>query len=128
MPRSRDEAALQLLPALSLRDGEELWCSFFANRTVSAWRAVGGALLLTDQRFYFMPTRPELVFGARPWELPRLAVQRVEVAPRVWWGLWNGGLRRRLRLCAGTREHLFVVDSAPRRASELRGLLGLVEG
>jgi hypothetical protein len=81
-----------------------------ANRTQSTFRAVGGKLVLVDDRLEFRAHRFDRALAGKAWSVPLAAIRSVGKAPR---GLnpFNGALRERLRVEAedGAVE-LFVVN------------------
>jgi hypothetical protein len=91
-----------------LRSGEQVILKRAANRTVGSL-AVGGRLFLTTERLVFVPHAFERLLGrSSAWiELP--AIAEVGAEPRTG-GLFDGGLRSRLRVARDTGEkELFVV-------------------
>jgi hypothetical protein len=72
----------------------------------------------------FRPRLLDRLWGAYDVSLPRAAVAAVEVVPRTW-GLFDGGLRRRLavQLVDGA-VHLFVVNGVSEFVTKLRSELG----
>ena len=98
------------VPAAELDDGEsEIW-SVLANHSVSAWRAVGGKLVATQSRLVFTPNRIDRALKGRVWAVPLDSIKAVDRKGPTG-GLFNGGLRSRMRIVTndGT-EHLFVVN------------------
>jgi hypothetical protein len=99
-----DDEAARLVP------GEREVVRTLANQTVSAWRAIGGELVVTDRRVMFRPNRVDAALGGRVWVVPLAEVvdvgkKRPNLAP------FSGGLRSRLRLrTRDGAEHLFVVN------------------
>jgi hypothetical protein len=81
-----------------------------ANRTQNTFRAVGGKLVLEDDRLEFHPHGFDRALAGKGWSVPLAAIRSVGKAPR---GLnpFNGALRERLRVEAedGSVE-LFVVN------------------
>ena len=79
--------------------------SYGANH-VRGWRAVGGQLEFTRTRVRFTPHRAD---PGREWSAELRDIQAVGKSPRTY-GLFNGGLRARLRLTlADGSSELFVV-------------------
>lgn len=68
-----------------------------ANRTQSALRAVGGKLVLTDDRLEFRPHGFDQALFGRGWSAPLPRIRSVGIEPR---GLnpFSGALRKRLRV------------------------------
>jgi hypothetical protein len=81
-----------------------------ANRTQSAFRAVGGRLVLEDDRLEFRPHGFDRALAGKGWSVPLARIRSVDKKPR---GMnpFNGALRERLRVEAedGSVE-LFVVS------------------
>ncbi len=99
-----DDEAARLAP------GEREIVRTLANQTVSAWRAIGGELVVTDRRVMFRPNRVDRALGGRVWVVPLAELVDVAKKPPNF-APFSGGLRSRLRL--RTRDgvdHLFVVN------------------
>jgi hypothetical protein len=106
---------------VSLHPDETMIQSWRANRS-QGQRAVGGHLHLTTRRLLFVPHVVDSVTGGHRWEVPLSGVSAVDVAPRGWHP-FDGSLRRRLRIGAGsTVEHFVVpkVDGVAGRVEEAR--------
>lgn len=84
--------------------------SWRANRTQSTFRAVGGELVLEDDRLEFQPHGFDRALAGKGWSVPLTGIRAVGTEPR---GMnpFNGALRARLRVEAedGSVE-LFVVN------------------
>jgi hypothetical protein len=108
------------MPKPELKAGERKIASYRANR-VQGNRAVGGALLLTDERVAFYPHWFDRTTGGRPWEVPLDAVSQVGVAPRGSdpAGRNQGSARRRLRITCGDIAESFVVNKVEEIASAI---------
>jgi hypothetical protein len=110
------------VPREELGDETEQW-SVRANHSVSAWRAVGGRLVATDERLVFYPNRVDRKLAGRVWSVPFKSVTSVGKKPPTG-GLFNGGLRSRLRLVTDDGvEHLFVVNGLGRIIEQTDALL-----
>lgn len=109
---SRRDASLggPFVRPVPLRDGEQVIEEFVANYSQTAFRAVGGKLIVTDQRIVFTPHHIDAATAGRTISLPLDQISSVGVQERGG-SVLAGGLRRRLRLHtrAGTTE-LFVVN------------------
>ena len=81
-----------------------------ANRTQSAFRAVGGHLVLEDDRLEFRPHGFDRALSGKGWSAPLTEIRSVGTEPR---GLnpFSGAMRERLRIEVedGSVE-LFVVN------------------
>jgi hypothetical protein len=103
-------------------DEEEIE-SHRANRTQAWWRAVGGQLMLTNQRLIFSPHKFDGATGGNQWECPLDAISGVATAARGFNPL-NGSLRPRLQVdSSGTSERFVVtnVDSVIAAIETARG-------
>jgi hypothetical protein len=81
-----------------------------ANRTVSPFRAVGGKLVLLDDRLEFAPHRFDRALAGKEWSVPLTGIRSVGEEPR---GMnpFNGAMRTRLRIEADDESvELFVVN------------------
>jgi hypothetical protein len=111
-------SSLHGVPTPSLRPDEREIGSFRANMTQGRL-AVGGRLVLTNQRVVFSPRT--LVKGPEgdPWECEHNAITDVGLAER---GLnpFDGSLRRRLRIEHHGTVDLFVVSKAKSVAAAIR--------
>lgn len=99
---------------VELAPEEQLVWKRLANRQQGAYRAVGGRLLLTNQRLIFMPHKFDSATWGKPWSQDLARITKVAIEPRHY-GVPlvtpNVGLRRRLRI----EEHdgtvnLFVIN------------------
>ncbi len=106
-----------------LQDGEHVAWSVPANRTQGG-RAVGGKLLLTEQRLIFTPNRVEVLTHGRRWECKRAVVESVGTLDRTG-GPFDGGLVRRVRIDHDGSVDLFVVPRPEEVAVQLRALLAV---
>ena len=110
------------IPDEPLEEGETEIFSVLANHSLSAWRAVGGKLIATDQRLLFRPNVFDQLLGGRIWSVPIGSIVLVG-RKRPTGGLFNGGLRTRLRIDTDDgRTHLFVVVGLRRVIQELTQL------
>lgn len=90
---------------------------------VAGMRAVGGMLALTDKRLVFEPNGVDKATGGKSWEAHVSQLAGAEVAGRDFTGLFNGGIRKRLRLkFSGGSEELFVIGDVEQVANELDAL------
>jgi hypothetical protein len=97
-----------LVPKPVLKPNEIEIEIFRANRSQGG-RAVGGHLLLTDQRLVFYAHKVDSSTGGKNWECPLKSISGVRMSAR---GLnpLNGSMRRRLQIdCAGATT-FFVVN------------------
>jgi hypothetical protein len=81
-----------------------------ANRTQSAFRAVGGHLVLEDDRLEFRPHGFDRALAGKEWSVPLTAIRSVGTEPR---GLnpFSGAMRERLRIeTEDGGVELFVVN------------------
>lgn len=78
--------------------------TYRANRTQSSHRAVGGHLLLTDQRLLFYPHGFDIATGGKSWECTLASISNVGMSDRGR-NPFDGSLRRRLQVeCEGATE------------------------
>ncbi|HTE49654.1 MAG TPA: hypothetical protein VK698_02190 [Kofleriaceae bacterium] len=111
------------VPEESSPSGEVERLTALANFSVSAWRAVGGRLIATDRTLLFRPTRLERKLGQRVWRAPLSSIRAVGKKPPTG-GLFNGGLRTRLRVVTQDDvEHLFVVNKLDALVTQLDALV-----
>lgn len=92
----------------TLQTGEEVQLRYRANRFVR-WRAIGGLLLITNQRVLFQPHRFDEWFKATQWSCPAREVTGVEVVKRSLSfnpQRWRDGLM--LSLVSGHEERFLV--------------------
>ena len=90
-----------------------------ANRT-QGWRAVGGHLLLTNQRLCFCPHGFDRATGSKSWECELTTMSSVSMAA-CGRQPFNGPSRPRLEVdCAGVSE-FFVVKNVPAVAAAVAG-------
>ncbi len=97
-----------------------------ANRTQSAFRAVGGRLVLEGDRLEFRPHGVDRALSGKGWSTPLSAIRSVGTEPR---GLnpFSGALRERLRIEVddGTVE-LFVVNKLGEVRERIEGAVTAV--
>jgi len=110
------------IPRLNLRPGESVLWEAWANH-VRRGIAVGGNLVVTDQRLLFQPNRLDRATGRKLWECPRAAIIGMDRLPRRPLALLGGGLRQRLAIDTTDGPEIFVVNNPDRQTTELRGLL-----
>ncbi|WP_194820343.1 hypothetical protein [Nocardia sp. XZ_19_385] len=102
-----------------LADSETVTWKHFANHSQSRNRAIGGRLYLTQTRLLFEPNQLDGATGGRSWHAPLGAIRAVG-AQEADGSLFNGGLRRRLRLeLSDGSVELFVVN----KLDEVLGIL-----
>jgi hypothetical protein len=68
-----------------------------ANRTLSAFRAAGGKLVLQQDRLQFQPHRFDRVLAGKEWAVPLTEIRSVGEEPRGWNPV-NGAMRTRPRI------------------------------
>jgi hypothetical protein len=84
--------------------------TYRANR-MQGGRAVGGHLLLTDQRVVFYPHKLDSSTGGKNWECPLKSISEVRMSARGF-NPFNGSMRRRLQIDRTGATTLFVVNRA----------------
>jgi len=116
---------------LPLNEGERVLYSTRANRTAGR-RAIGGRLVVTNQRIAFVPNRVEQHISAESgllegsWVTDHDNVDDVRVSPRqikvstIFSGEWRTGVWVELRSGAGQR---FLVPRATQAIAEIRDAL-----
>jgi hypothetical protein len=93
--------------------------SYGANRALG-WRTVGGQLEFTRSRVRFTPHRAN---PGQVWATELRTVRAVEKSPRTY-GIFNGGLRERLRLTmADGSSEIFVVLKLDQVIAEVEPLV-----
>jgi hypothetical protein len=103
-----------------LEAGESLIWSRRANHTQGPARAVGGRLFLTDRRIVFVPHAFDRDLWGRAWSCPLSEIAEVGEEPRTW-GLFDGGMRRRLRVTPNRGDKaLFVVNKLRDAVQQIR--------
>jgi hypothetical protein len=102
--------------------------SWRANRTQSMFRAVGGKLVLEEDRLEFLPHGFDKALAGKGWSVPLTAIRSVGTEPR---GMnpFNGALRMRLRVEAedGSVE-LFVVNELDDVRQQIEGAVVAARG
>lgn len=116
-----------LLERIDLRPGEEIRQSWMANRSVG-WRAVGGKLFLTTERFIFLRHFLERLIPVQdqPWSREREDFVGAEVFGAEAWPVrpLSGALRSRLCLVfVDESVELFVVWRPARAVAGINELL-----
>ena len=102
----------------ALKSDEHEIETYRANRSQGS-RAVGGHLLLTDQRVLFYPHKLDSSTGGNNWECDLASITSVGVSER-WSNPFNGSMRRRLKVdCDGVTDY-FVVNGADKIAEAIR--------
>ncbi|HZC13115.1 MAG TPA: hypothetical protein VE270_03755 [Thermoleophilaceae bacterium] len=95
-----------------------------ANRVTSAWRAVGGRLIVDGRKLRFEPHGFDRALAADDWSVDLGEIDRVEVAPRRPLShVFGAGFRRQLCVEAGEEKTFFVVNRAEDVVSELQAML-----
>lgn len=110
------------MPKPTLNPGEREIAAYRANWSQD-YRALGGHLLLTDQRVVFYPTRLDAAIGGDTWECNLRAITDVGLTERGA-NPFNGSLRRRLRIESGGAVELFVVNKAASIVTAIRTAAG----
>lgn len=116
----RDEDILFNNPILNAEEVVAL--AYPANHTQNGWRAVGGKLFITNERFLFAPHKIDDNLGGESVEIELSDIESFFVKEREFKlkELLSGGLVERLGLCTKDgQEHLFVVESASSRKAEI---------
>ncbi len=90
-----------------MRSGEHVVSRFPANRTQGS-RAIGGHLILTNQRLLFRPHKLDSATGGDSWECPLHSISNTAIAPRGR-NPFDGSLRRRLTVTTGGDVNYFIV-------------------
>ena len=106
----------------ALRPDEHEIETYRANRSQGS-RAVGGHLLLTNQRLLFSPHRFDSATGGDNWECDLASITGVGLAARGR-NPFDGSLRRRLKVECGGATDYFVVSKAESIASAIRTAAG----
>ena len=103
--RTRQSARV---PKPVLKPNEREIETYRANRTQGA-RAVGGHLLLTDQRLLFYPHKLDSSTGGKNWECPLKSISDLRMSARGF-NPFNGSMRRRLQIDRAGATTFFVVS------------------
>jgi hypothetical protein len=106
------------VPKPSLRPDEREIATYRANRSQGS-RAVGGHLLLTDQRVLFYPHKLDSSTGGKAWECHLGAITNVGLSERGF-NPFDGSMRRRLKIESGGTANFFVVNKAESIAAAIR--------
>jgi hypothetical protein len=110
------------VPKPVLKPGEREIETYRASRSQGS-RAVGGHLLLTNQRVLFYPHKLDALTGGKSWECDLASISHVRVAEQDY-KPFDGSMRRRLQIeCADTAEH-FVVN----KVETVVGAIGVAVG
>lgn len=96
---------------------------FFANRTQSAGRAVGGRLTVTDRALHFTPHRFDQLFNGESVVLRCTDIVEIGIAARDVGHAFGGGLRLRLQITLTKGEELFVANKLDERVPMLQAWL-----
>lgn len=114
---------MRRVPKPALTPSEREIATYRANRTQSSHRAVGGHLLLTDQRLLFYPHGFDSATGGKSWECTLASISNVGMSDRGR-NPFDGSLRRRLQVeCEGATEH-FVVNKGDGIVAAIRRAAG----
>jgi hypothetical protein len=106
------------VPKPSLRPDEREIATYRANRSQGS-RAVGGHLLLTDQRVLFYPHKLDSSTGGKGWECDLGAITNVSLSERGF-NPFDGSMRRRLKIERDGSADFFVVNKAESIATAIR--------
>jgi hypothetical protein len=110
------------VPKPELKPGEQEIETYRASRSQGS-RAVGGHLLLTNQRVVFYPHKLDAVTGGKSWECDLASIANLRVAEQAY-KPFDGSMRRRLEIeCAGTAEY-FVVSKVESVVSAIGAATG----
>ena len=112
-----------LIARPNLSAGEVIEFRFFANRTQSAKRAVGGRLTVTDRALHFTPHRVDQLFNGESVVLPCADIVEIGIAARDLEHTFGGGLRLRLQVSLINGEELFVANKLDERVPMLQAWL-----
>jgi hypothetical protein len=110
-----------MIADLELRPNEVVSRSIRANRSQGN-RAVGGKVHVTNQRVVFVPHAIDKNTGGQSWEVLPQEITAVDVAPRGK-NIFNGSIRRRLRITTQSSTEHFVIGNADEVAAEIALLL-----
>jgi hypothetical protein len=91
----------------TLRPDERELATYPANRS-QGFRALGGHLLLTDQRVVFYPHAVDRATGGKSWECELASISDVRMSARGF-NPFNGSLMPRLQIDANGATEYFVV-------------------
>lgn len=105
-----------------MHPNERELATYRANRTQGS-RAVGGHLLLTDQRLVFLPHRFDSATGGQVWECGLASISEVGMAARGFNPL-DGSFRRRLRITSDGVAEFFVVNKCARVVAAIEAAAG----
>ena len=108
---------------LVMKSGEHVVNRFWANKTQGT-RALGGHLILTNQRLLFKPNKLDSATGGQSWECQLQSISDTAIAPRVH-NPFDGSLRRRLAITAGGEVNYFVVWKVSKVISAISGATAL---
>jgi hypothetical protein len=106
------------VPKPALKSDEREIATYRANRSQGS-RAVGGHLLLTDQRVLFYPHKLDGRTGGQNWECDLAAITHVGLSERGR-NPFDGSMRRRLKIEHDDSVELFVVNKAESIATAIR--------
>src|SRR5262245_59639494 len=106
----------------AFRPNEHELATYPANRS-QGFRAVGGHLLLTDQRVVFYPHGLDSATGGKGWECELASVSIVCMTARGF-NPFNGSLRPRLQIDANGVSEYFVVNKGFAIVDEIKRAAG----
>jgi hypothetical protein len=110
------------VPKPVLNTDEHEIATYRSNRSQGN-RAVGGHLLLTDQRVLFYPHKLDSSTGGRNWECDLASITSVGLSERGR-NPFNGSMRRRLKIDSDGATEFFVVNKAESIAAAIRTATG----
>ena len=106
----------------ALRPNERELATYRANRS-QGLRAVGGHLLLTDQRVVFYPHGLDRATGGKGWECELSSLSIVCMSARGF-NPFNGSLRPRLQIDGNGVTEYFVVNNGFAIVDEIKRAAG----
>lgn len=106
----------------ALNPSEREIATYRANRTQGS-RAVGGHILLTDQRVLFYPHKFDSATGGKAWECALASISGVGMSARGH-NPFNGSMRRRLQIDCGEAVEFFVVNKGESIVTAIQQALG----
>jgi hypothetical protein len=110
------------VPKPTLQPSEREIETYRANRTQGS-RAVGGHLLLTNQRVLFYPHKVDSETGGKSWECSLTSISDVGLSARGS-NPFNGSMRRRLQIDRAGETEYFVVSKPDVIVAAIRQAVG----
>jgi hypothetical protein len=110
------------MPKPVLNPDEQEIGTYRANRSQGT-RAVGGHLLLTDQRVLFYPHGLDRSSGGKGWTCDLASITSVALTERGR-NPFDGSMRRRLKIECDRGTEMFVVNKAETIAAAIRTAAG----